>query len=448
MKLSDLLAMGFLNLWRRKLRTILTILGMVIGTASIVVMISLGIGINQSFMESIEQAGSLTTIQVTSWKWTDNGNGGGTSTEVTLDKKAIETMKQIPNVTAVMPQVNAWGMVKCGQYVTDVSIMGVDVAVAEQFGIKLAEGRMPVAGSSTNIEIVLGSYALQNFYNPNTGKQAMDREGNTLIDMERGRFQLTFDMSNIYPQQEYFEGKPIMSDFAEGGGGGTVAKGKMYKITPVGIMSDTSNEFSWYTIMDINSLMKIAKQEPTFVQIDQNKFQQVYVKCTDINTVLEVKEQIEAMGYGTYSLQDALKAMQETTASLQMLLGAIGGVALLVAAIGIINTMMMSIYERTKEIGIIKVVGCPMSSIATMFLTEAAYIGLIGGAIGILLSIGLSLAINGLAVSAMGTTFRSVIPVWLGAGAVLFSMLVALISGVFPAFRAMNLSPLTALRNE
>ena len=127
------------------------------------------------------------------------------------------------------------------------------------------------------------------------------------------------------------------------------------------------------------------------------------------------------------------------------LLGAIGGVSLLVAAIGIMNTMMMSIYERTKEIGIIKVLGCRMSNIAGLFLTEAAYIGFFGGALGLGLSYGLSLVLNNF-LEASG--FKSVIPLYLAVGALAFSVVVALISGLYPAMRAMKLSPLAAIRNE
>ena len=123
----------------------------------------------------------------------------------------------------------------------------------------------------------------------------------------------------------------------------------------------------------------------------------------------------------------------------------IGGVSVLVAAIGIMNTMMMSIYERTKEIGIIKVLGCRMSNIAGLFLTEAAYIGFFGGALGLGLSYGLSLVLNNF-LEASG--FKSVIPLYLAAGALVFSIMVALISGLYPAMRAMKLSPLAAIRNE
>ena len=119
--------------------------------------------------------------------------------------------------------------------------------------------------------------------------------------------------------------------------------------------------------------------------------------------------------------------------------------SLLVAAIGIMNTMMMSIYERTKEIGIIKVLGCRMSNIAGLFLTEAAYIGFFGGALGLGLSYGLSLVLNNFLES---SGFKSIIPLYLAVGALAFSVVVALISGLYPAMRAMKLSPLAAIRNE
>ena len=161
--------------------------------------------------------------------------------------------------------------------------------------------------------------------------------------------------------------------------------------------------------------------------------------------VSSVKAAIDEMGYGTNSLQDWIEQSEEQIQKTQYLLGAIGGVSLLVAAIGIMNTMMMSIYERTKEIGIIKVLGCRMGNIAGLFLTESAYIGLFGGAIGIGLSYGISTALNKLLVN---SGLYSLIPVYLAVGAVAFSMVVALVSGFYPAIRAMRLSPLAAIRNE
>lgn len=432
MKPADLLRTAFMNLWRRKLRAILTVLGMVIGTASIVVMVSLGIGIQQATLESFENTGSLTLIQVNSYKWVESADGrSGSSTETILNKKSVEAFKQIPGVKAVMPMITGYGIIKSGQYVCDASILGIDMATAEQFGIELASGNLPSSyRGGSNYEMVFSSYMLNNFYNPKNGKQAVDREGNSKVTLD-SRFQMTFDYSNIYNYDM--------------GGDGTQQKGKFYKISPVGVMSEESNDFSWYCLMDIEALLKLAKENKNFMNVETDRYYQVYVKCNDIDDVKAVKTAIDEMGYGTYSLQDAVEMAQKSAQQIQYLLGAIGSVSLLVAAIGIMNTMMMSIYERTREIGIIKVLGCRMSNIAGLFLTESAYIGLFGGGIGLGLSYGLGMLIN---TFVAGSGFKSVIPPYLAIGAVVFSIAVAMISGLYPALRAMRLSPLTAIRTE
>jgi|GEM_PF-7166 len=134
-------------------------------------------------------------------------------------------------------------------------------------------------------------------------------------------------------------------------------------------------------------------------------------------------------------------------------LGGIGAVSLLVAAIGIANTMMMSIYERTKEIGVLKVLGCALGDIRTMFLMEAGFIGFMGGVLGLGLSYSVSAAINkflGASFSSMtgGSGAISRIPLWLSGSAVVFAVLIGMLAGLFPALRAMKLSPLAAIRNE
>ncbi len=135
---------------------------------------------------------------------------------------------------------------------------------------------------------------------------------------------------------------------------------------------------------------------------------------------------------------------------IQMVLGGIGAVSLFVAAIGIANTMMMSIYERTKEIGIIKVLGCDLGNIRSMFLLEAGFIGFFGGMAGLILSEIISAVINSVAGKASEGYFGQIsyIPLWLIAVSLAFAVLVGMVAGFFPALRAMKLSPLAAIRNE
>ncbi|HRV72493.1 MAG TPA: ABC transporter permease [Eubacteriales bacterium] len=429
MRILDLLRFGFMNLWRRKVRSVLTVLGMVIGITSIVVMVSLGLGIEKATIDAFAGTGSLTMIQVSSYKYIETTDGNGTSTETKLDKNSVMSFRQIDGVVAAMPMINAYGGLKSGKYVSDISIVGVDAEQAQLLGFDLSEGRYPESRAGSRYEIVLGSYVLDNFVNPSNWNQAVDRNGNPLVTMD-SRFKLSFDMSNIYPNWYGDEG---------------TAQGKVYSVTPVGVMSAEGNDYSYYCLMNIETLEKLYKANETYLGTFPKTYNQVLVKCESIDVVESVRAQIDGMGYGTYSLIDAVNMAKESTQRIRVLLGAIGGVSLLVAAIGIMNTMMMSIYERTKEIGIIKVLGMRMSNIVGLFLCESAFIGFFGGIAGLALSFSISALINKLLASS-GLT--SIITGYLAVGAVAFSILVALISGLYPAIRAMRLSPLTAIRSE
>ena len=165
----------------------------------------------------------------------------------------------------------------------------------------------------------------------------------------------------------------------------------------------------------------------------------------------EVSETLRTMGYRVDSNVEYMESMKKEFALIQAVLGGIGAVSLLVAAIGIANTMMMSIYERTKEIGVIKVLGCSLKNIRQMFLMEAAFIGLMGGVIGNILSLSISAVINIITGNMSGMADMggiSYIPVWLLAVSIGFAVLVGMAAGYFPALRAMKLSPLAAIRNE
>ncbi len=153
-------------------------------------------------------------------------------------------------------------------------------------------------------------------------------------------------------------------------------------------------------------------------------------------------------------MTDFLDSMQKTMATIQAVLGGIGAVSLLVAALGITNTMIMSIYERTKEIGVMKVIGAALSDIGKIFLFEAGIIGTIGGLFGIAISYLASFVLNKLAMQfggmgpdAIGSKI-SIIPLWLAVSSIMFTTIVGLVSGFYPARRAMKLSPLEAIRME
>jgi len=438
MRFFDLLATAFLNLWRRKFRAFLTVLGMVIGVASIVVMVSLGIGIREATISSFASTGSLMTIQVNQYSYVDSGNGRGTMREVSLTQETLESFKRISGVTYVMPVITTYGMLKSGRYASHASIIGIDEESAKAFDFQLAEGRFPEGSRGRTYEMVMGSWTMEEFFNPDSYQMAVDSNGNPKVTLD-SRMELTFDYSNIYPD--------YMTGISEDPNAPVQQKGSFYDIKPVGVMSSTGNNYTYYCLMEVSALQRLIKENKTFLgnMSTEGQYESILVKCETIDDVKPVKTAIEEMGYGTYSLQDAVEMAQESTQRVQYLLGAIGGVALLVAAIGIMNTMMMSIFERTKEIGILKVLGCRMLNIAGLFLAEAAFIGLFGGAMGLGLSYLISLLLNRVLV---GVGMTSIIPAYLAIGAVAFSILVALLAGLYPAVRAMKLSPLAAIRNE
>ena len=179
-------------------------------------------------------------------------------------------------------------------------------------------------------------------------------------------------------------------------------------------------------------------------------YNEAYIRVDDMDHVMEVQDQIRALGLQPSSNVEWMNQAKESSRSIQMALGGIGAVSLFVAAIGIANTMMMSIYERTKEIGVMKVLGCDLSAIRNMFLTEAGFIGLIGGAVGLILSFCISGVINFLTKSMYmeGSYGLSYIPPYLVLLALVFAVVIGMLAGLFPALRAMRLSPLAAIRNE
>ena len=185
-------------------------------------------------------------------------------------------------------------------------------------------------------------------------------------------------------------------------------------------------------------------------------YDSIIVGSTDLEYTKEVMEQIREMGFQVDSNIEFIDSMRKQSANQQMVLGGIGGISLFVAAIGIANTMMMSVYERTKEIGIFKVLGCSLKNIRNIFLAEACLIGLIGGILGIGLSFIVSSILNnasGQGLEALGIygvgaegSPLSIIPLWLVAGAIGFATIIGMLAGVMPARRAMKLSALEALR--
>jgi ABC-type antimicrobial peptide transport system permease subunit len=434
----DLIRMGVKNLWRRKLRTFLTVLGVIIGTSSIIVMLSLGFGMSEAFKQQLASMGSLNTITVS------KGYGGFDQSQdrkkkkATLDDKAIAEFKTLDHVTAVTAMVEARGVIVNGKYQAWANIKGVDPKVMEEFDFKIEEGRLLNEGD--DLSIVFGGGIKHYFHNPKSRGSYREPK----IDLMKDRMYFTFDTNYGYdtPGQK----KPNY---------------KEYKIKTVGILQEGDYDKDWYVYMPINVVQKMIKENE---RIEGNKsqsgrreekgYETVLVKVDEIDNVQAVQQTIKDMGHEAFSLNDWLDEMKKTAGIIQAVLGGIGGVSLLVAAIGITNTMVMSIYERTKEIGVMKVIGASLKDIKRLFLFESAMIGLLGGIAGVIFSEILSFVANkfgtqfGDFMGTGGATKISIIPIWLIFAAMGFSIVIGIMSGYYPAKRAMNLSALEAIRTE
>ncbi len=453
----DLLRLSSSSLLKRKVRTILTVLGVTIGVASIVVMVSLGLGLNKSSLEQMESYGSLTAITVyePGTYYVSTGDASSSSDaseeEKRLDDALVETIRQIPHVEMVSPILNVSVLARCGIYESYVYVQGMSAEAFEAMKIPLGEGHYP-DGKDGVLEFFYGNMALQSFYVSSTGSYPYyDRGELPDIDLMNDPIFYIFDMDAYYQSQS-------------GSSGGTAtAPPKRYMVKTSGMVAggeEEWNSFSYNVYCEIESLKSELKRifknkaipgQPTTQSGKPYKeifYNQIYVDVDSIENVAEVQNAINAMGYQASSNAEWVESTQTQYRYIQLVLGGIGAVSLLVAAIGITNTMMMSIYERTKEIGIMKVLGCDLRNIQMMFLLEAGYIGLIGGAVGLAFSYGVSAVINRVVQSMGNAMTLSYIPPWLALLSLVFAVLVGMVAGFFPSLRAMRLSPLAAIRSE
>lgn len=445
MRLGDLLLMSIESLFKRKVRTILTILGVIIGTISIVVMMSLGIGMKKSLMEEMESYGALTLIEVTLNNF-DNSSG---ENKLFLDDETVAMFESMENVVEVVPRLQCDAILKSGSYQTYITLVGMAPEGFAREKIELGVGELPL--DSSELALLYGNSIVGGFYNPKNYYYPYYETGEALdIDFMNDTLYLIFDTDAYFMQG------------STDSNGQIVASPKKHIAVPAGVVAggvEDYNAYCYAVFCNLDALKNVLKREfknrvipgqPT----DKNGkpyreiyYSQLNVYADDMKNVTAIQQIINEQGYITSASAEWIESEISTINLIQAALGGIGAVSLLVAAIGIINTMMMSIYERTKEIGVMKVIGCRLKDIQMLFLFEAGFIGLIGGIIGIAISYGLSALINSLvAGSDLGFATISIIPWWLTVLAIVFSVIIGMIAGFIPSLRAMKLSPLEALR--
>lgn len=452
MRFFDTLSLSIKNLWRRKLRTILTIVGVMIGTSAIVVMISLGLAMNKNFMEQLSQMGNIMQIQV--YNWNEGGmTPDGKKIEPLTDAKIAEfaMMEGVEGATPVL-EISLKMMV--GKYVGWAYIIGMDPDVVSMLDIPISVGRGLT--SEDTYQMVVGENVKYNLYNPKSFRWEPAPEDLNLMEE---KVTLSWDMN--YGEKPY-------------PGQTSKKKVKPVDVEVVGMISMSGGQYDYSIIMPIETVKKLKKEQDKYNRenndggfiigrgspgsSNENEgYYQAIVKVKDIDSVQEVMEQIRSMGYEVYSPIQVLEQMKEQSAGLRQILGGIGITAFIIAAIGIANTMYMSIYERTREIGIIKVIGARLGDIRRIFLMEAGWIGIFGGVLGVGMSLLASMALNRFNLNLGGQIMwmpretgmqSSYIPVWLVLAGAGFSFLASLLAGLLPARRAMKLSVMQALRQE
>jgi putative ABC transport system permease protein len=463
MRFSDILKMCFDSLSRRKGRTILTVLGVFIGCTSIIVMVSIGAGMQESYDQMLSNMGDLSIIEV----YQGYNQSTGTQNEAKLNDKAVESSHEIAGVQAVMPKasLNNYSVTfKAGvndRYTADWgTFVGIDAGALEDMGFELVDGAYPKAGTG---EVVVGQYFAYNFYD------SLMPEGRNYVSRYVWDENGNLDEENI--PDPFFD--PLKTDvtmvltsYDDGSGAEPTPYEVDLKI--VGVLKEDQGK-GWETsegvMMDIDALKALIK-DLTGSTDTKFEYSSINVKAESLDAVTDVEQAIKDLGYSTYSMQSMREELNKQTRQIELMLGGLGAISLLVAAIGITNTMVMSISERTKEIGVMKALGCYVRDVRAMFLMEAGSIGLLGGILGLIFSFIISVIINLFSFGAFGgggvtwelikqallggegVTRTSVIKPELVLFALVFSVLVGLVSGYQPANKAVKISALEAIRNE
>jgi putative ABC transport system permease protein len=446
MKPFDLLRLIFGNLSRRKARVALTAIGVVIGTAAVVILVSLAIGLQRSANEQLYGIGDLTQIQVSPSYGGEGGGGGGMVVSVgggkggggsgsspkLLTNSALDELRAIPGVESVIPReyLMTGGVIKYQKLEAGVNIIGIGTDDLTSLGIEASQGDTALARGA----VVIGVMVPQNFYDPHARPGQEPPARPELLDQQIQMVVSKWDQNGVETR-------------------------KNLSLRVTGILKETRGESDWTIYMPLEQI-KLLNEWAQNRRINYNKegYSQVIVKVSDVDKVLDISDQITQMGFQAFTPQSFVQGINNFYQILQIIFGGVGAIALLVAAIGIANTMAMSILERTREIGLMKAVGATNRDVLAIFLGEAAGIGFLGGLGGVIVGWLAGQAINIVAIvylagqaGQQGGVPPSVAvytPIWLPVFALIFSTFIGMLSGLYPALRAATMIPVLALKYE
>lgn len=448
MKKSDLIAIAWQNLKNRKTRTILTICGVVVGACAIIIMLSIGLGIDKMITAQYKSDSSLNKISVYSM---DSEDG---TQSLPFDDTAVKYFEGIDGVKCVVPMlmVDSNVAINCGKYSYTGTVYGMDLSQMEALGYKLAEGDF--SGVDKPNCAFFGKDSVTNF---------QDAQGNQVNFTYDKNYEV--DSCDIDAMKNTFliSSKASSSDDS---GTATDKFGNKQKLYVSGVLKsassmDYNSQYSVFISMDLAKRLFQESQMLNPGKKEKMTYSSINVYVEDSSKVNDVKKTLQDVGYSCSTDDEALESSKKVMKVVQLVLGAIGAVSMFVASFGISNTMVMSVFERQKEIGILKVIGCEIKDIKAMFLYEAAIIGGIGGAVGVTISYIISTAANligrvvmnhmgGGSFLGMGADVKvtlSYIPPWLAICGVVFSAGIGILAGLSPARKSVKVSALTAIQN-
>jgi putative ABC transport system permease protein len=452
MKFSDYIELSFSNLWKMKLRTFLTTFGVIIGIGALVSMISFGSGMQKNVTESFKALELFNSITVFPGGYIASGQDPDEPRQrfeqeahpssAILDEKVVAEISKLKGVETVFPDVNFPAIVRFNGQEEFRLVQVVPARVASSKMIKLRAGK-PYLSDDENSAII-SNWLL---------RQLKIKDPSTAIGKKIELSSIAFDFAGFNPLNlaSLLQGNKL-----------PLSK-ENYEFTIVGVKegmgfggpSPVQNDL----MIPAGAAQKIKKLPFTSIwdifRAKEGKlgYSALNVRLSSPRYVESVKSKIKEMGFSTFALADQLEQIKTSFIYLDMILAAVGMIAIFVASLGIINTMVMSILERYAEIGIMKAVGASDGDVRKIFFFESSSIGFMGGILGFGLGWVVSRLINRIVnyfLARQGVPYIEYFnfPLWLFVGAVLFSVIVSLAAGIYPAHRAAKVDPVIALRHD
>jgi putative ABC transport system permease protein len=455
MKANDTIELAARNLRESVLRNSLTTVGIAVGVASLVAMLSLGIGLQQLANRRLARSGLFNTVIVSSRDIQGFGGPGRPRRNAQddkpsppLDDNARETIAKIPHVLEVYPDMRFMAEVSAGAKPQFVQVSSLPPSAKDREAFENLHGKFFSAPDAAEA-ILQDEFA-----------KTLSDKPDSLIGQE---------LSIRYAERAGTAEKSAPGDT----GGGTavdelVASGfsvtrrtKTLRIVGVtehdpeaGMRVGRAAVFVPLPLAEgLNVMLGSDLREMVRSSYRGRVYMALTARVDDPSRVQPIEDEIKKLNFSTFSLLDAAQSLRRFFTILDLFLGIFGSLALAVALLGIVNTLIMAILERRREIGIMKAVGAADSDIRRLFFAEAGVMGLMGGIVGVLFGWAIGRAINGgtniyLRSQQMPSETFWAVPWWLVVGAITFSIVVSLISGMYPASRAAKLDPVQALRYE